>query len=211
MKRSVLISLLLVMLAGVASAQYTLETGGAPPAELAPALAATLQHQGSKIVGSDGKLYAEFWFRNSSVDGPATGEPDVSWTTVAHGTLIGAVRFPAAVQDRRGDKVQPGVYTLRFSFYPINGAHQGLEPSRDFLVLSPAAIDKDPNAKPTFKELMVMSRKASEIAHPLVLSMWKADSDWQAGLSQLENDWVLSVKIGETQISVIVKGVNSKA
>ena len=212
MKKSSLLTLLFLLLAQLGLAQYTLKTGGPPPAELAPSLAATLQQQGSQIIDSQGKLYAEFWFRNSSVDGPETGEPEVSWTTVAHGTLIGAVRFPAAAQDRRGDKIQPGVYTLRFSFYPIDGAHQGLEPSRDFLVLSPAAIDKDPNARPTFKQLMAMSRKASGVPHPLVLAMWKADpGDWKAGLSQLQNDWVLNVKIGSTPISVIVQGVNPKA
>jgi len=188
--------------------QYTVEQAGPPPADLSPEIVAALGGTGYKIVGSDGAVYAELWFRNSSVDGPVTGEQEVSWNTVAHGTLIGAARYPAQAQDRRGQVIKPGVYTLRFSYYPVNGAHQGLEPSRDFLILSPAAIDRDPTSTPKFDELMEMSRKASGTQHPAVLSCWKAEDDWQAGLTQMGEDWVLNVKVGETKISVIVKGVN---
>jgi len=188
--------------------QYTAEQAGPPPADLSPEIVAALGGTGYKIVGSGGATYAELWFRNSSVDGPVTGELEVSWNTVAHGTLIGAIRYPGKGEDRRGQVIQPGVYTLRFSFYPMNGAHQGLEPSRDFLILSPAAIDRDPTATPKFAELMQMSRHASHTQHPAVLSCWKAEDDWHAGLAQVGEDWVLSVKVGETKISVIVKGVN---
>ena len=39
--------------------------------------------------------------------------------------------------------------------------------------------------------------------------MWKADSDWEEGFAQLgEHDWVLSTKIGETQVSIILIGTN---
>ena len=202
--------LLFVLLPAVAAfGQYTLEQAGPPPAEVAPAMAAELQQQGSKIVASDGSVWAELWFRNSSVEGPETGEIDVSWNNVAHGTFIGVIRFPGQGEERRGQVIQPGVYTLRFSFYPVDGNHEGVEPSRDFLMLSPAAIDKDPNARPGFDELMEMSRKASGTPHPAGLSMWKGESDWKPGLSKLgEQDWVLNVKVGETPISVIVKGVN---
>ena len=202
--------LLSVLLPAVAAfGQYTLESAGAPPSEVAPAIAAELQQQGSKIVGSDGKVWAEIWFRKSSVEGPETGELDVSWATVAHGTLIGVIRFPEKREERRGQVIEPGVYTLRFSFYPADGNHEGVEPSRDFLMFSPAAVDKDPSAKPSFDELMKMSEEASGTPHPAGLSMWKGESDWQPGLSKLgENDWVLNVKVGETPISVIVKGVN---
>ena len=208
MTTSVRIFLLALALSGAAFAQYTLAPGGTPPSELAPAMAAELQAQGSKITDSAGKTYAELWFRKSSVDGPETGEMDVSWTTVAHGTLIGVIRFPAGAKDRRGQPLQPGVYTMRFSFYPMDGAHQGVEPSRDFLVLSPAAIDKDPKATPDFNTLMEMSRKASGTQHPAAMAMWKAEDDFEPGLPQVGDDWVLSVKIGETPISVIVEGVN---
>ncbi len=198
-----------LLAAGSAFAQYTLQTGGAPPSEVAPAIAAELRQESAKIVDGSGNVYAELWFRKSSVEGPNTGEIDVSWDTAAHGTLIGVIQFPAEAKDRRGQVIKPGVYTLRFSFYPVDGAHQGVEPSRDFLILSPADTDKDPKANPSFDELMDMSRKASGTQHPAVMSMWKGLSDWKAGLSELgEGEWVLNVKVGDTPISMIVAGVN---
>jgi hypothetical protein len=54
---------------------------------------------------------------------------------------------------------------------------------------------------------MAMSRKASGTPHPAVLSMWGAGASDAAGLAkQGENDWVLTKKIGDTTISVILVG-----
>ena len=197
------------MLALSAFGQYSLETAGAPPAEIAPEMAAELQQEGYKVLGGDGSVFAELWFRNSSVETSDSGEFEVTWNTVTHGTLIGVIHFPADAVDRRGMAIPAGVYTMRFSFYPADGAHQGVEPSRDFLILSKAADDKDPKATPGFEDLMKKSYEASGVPHPIVLAMWKPDSGWEAGLVKLgEHDWVLSVKVGETGISVIVAGIN---
>lgn len=204
------ILLALLSLAATAFAQYTLEKAGPPPAELAPEMAAALRQEGHKVLDAAGNVHAELWFRNASVDGADSGEMEVSWSTVAHGTFVGAIRYAGPGTDRRGQQIEPGVYTLRFSFYPVDGAHQGVEPSRDFLILSPAATDKDPAATPSFDELMDMSRKASGTPHPAGLSMWKEDSSsWKPGLEQLGEDWLLNVKVGDAQLSVIVVGVNA--
>ncbi len=207
MRIPIILSLLL-MAAGAALAQFTVEPAGAPPSELSPEMVAALQSEGHKIL-DNGQVYAELWFRKTGVDGPDSGEIDVSWSTAPHGVFIGAIRFPKGVQDRRGQQIQPGVYTLRFSYYPVDGAHQGAEPSRDFLLLSKAADDTDPTTKPDFKTLVAESRKASGTPHPAILAMWKADSDWKPGLVEMGEDQVLNVKIGDTQISVIVEGVNT--
>src|SRR6266542_3933987 len=50
-------------------------------------------------------------------------------------------------------------------------AEDGVAPQRDFLVLTPAADDKDPNSTPAQEELMTMSKKASGTPHPAVFSM----------------------------------------
>ncbi len=208
MKRFLLL-LMSVSVAALLWAGYALQPAGPPPGELSPGIVAILAPQGYKVVDDQGQVYAELWFRKDSPEGPPTGEVDVTWDTVPHGTLIGVIRYPNGGEDRRGQKIRPGVYTLRFSYYPVDGAHQGVEPSRDFLVLSPASIDKDANATPSFDQLMDMSRKASGTRHPAVIPVWKAEpGDWQQGLAQTGEDWVLSVKVGETPISVIVKGVN---
>ena len=65
-------------------------------------------------------------------------------------SLLGVVRYPERFRDRRGQTIKPGVYTMRYSFYPMNGNHQGVALQRDFAILSPAASDTDAAAKPAF-------------------------------------------------------------
>jgi len=126
---------------------------------------------------------------------------------VPHGSVLGVISFAANGADRRGQVLKPGVYTLRFSYFPLNGDHQGVAPQRDFLVLTPAADDQDAAAV-SFDPLMKMSRKASGTPHPAVLSMWSVESDFMPGLSEIgEGDVVLQTKIGEKQVAVVVKGV----
>ncbi len=101
----------------------------------------------------------------------------------------------------------PGVYTLRYGNYPVNGNHQGVAPQRDFLVLAPVALDKSGDAISDFDALMELSRKASGTPHPAVLSFWKADADQKPGFEkQGEKDWVLTTRIGDTTVSIILIG-----
>ena len=89
----------------------------------------------------------------------------------------------------------------------MNGNHQGVAPQRDFLVLVPAALDKTADVIADFDALMELSRKASGTPHPAVLSFWKADADQKPGLEkQGEKDWVLTVKLGDTAVSIILIG-----
>jgi hypothetical protein len=189
--------------------QYSVEPAGPPPSDLPAGMVAALSENGHKVVAQDGTPWAEFWFAKDSVEGDDTGELDVSWGNVAHGTFIGVVRWPSQGESRRGQVIEPGVYTLRFSFYPVDGAHQGVEPSRDFLILSKAEDDTDPNAKPDYETLMPQSMMAAGTPHPLTMACWKAEGDWQEGISQMDHDTVLGVKVGDTEINVIVKGINT--
>ena len=206
MRKLHLCFLLTVLAAGTVFAQYKSEPAGAPPAELAPAISQALEQQGTKIVGSNG-AFCEVWFRTSLPSGAKSSEESVTLPTIPHGTLLGAIRFPTQGADRRGQPIKPGVYTLRYSLQPLNGDHLGVSPQRDFLVMVPAGDDKDLNAAPNFDALMAMSRKASGTPHPAVLSMWGAGASDAAGFAkQGENDWVLTRKIGDTLISMILVG-----
>ena len=196
----------LLLLVSAAFGQYKTEAAGAPPSELDPAIVATLQKQGVKVLNGD-KLVCEIWFRNSLPTGGKGGEDNVTMTAVPHGSLLGAIRFPANGADRRGQTLKAGVYTMRFSMFPQNGDHQGVAPQRDFMLLSHAAEDKDVNATPNFEALVKMSQKASGTPHPAVFSFWKAEASAQPGIKlEGEHDWVLNAKIGDTPISMIVIG-----
>ncbi len=196
-----------LLAATAAFAQYSAQPAGDPPPEASTTISAALNKAGTKIVAGNGSAYVEIWLRSTMPSGPNTGESSVTLPTIPAGALLGLLRFPAKGADRRGQTIAPGVYTLRYGNYPVNGNHQGVAPQRDFLVLVPAALDKSTDAISDFDALMDLSRKASGAPHPAVLSFWKADADQKPGFEkQGEKDWVLTAKLGDTAVSVILIG-----
>lgn len=198
----------LLSLTSLVFAAHTYESAGAPPAGIDPAISALLQKEGVRIKDGD-KNVMELWFVNELPKGEPTSQPNVSLTTIPHGSLMGVVRFADRGQDRRGQTLKPGVYTLRLSYFPPDGNHQGVSEQRDFLLMSPADSDKDPKATPDFETLVDWSTRVSGTAHPAILSVWKTIPDnYKGGVVQEgEHDWVLQHKIGDTAVSVIVAGV----
>jgi len=205
--RKVVVSACLV--AAAAWAQYKLESAGAPPSELAPAIREALVKDGVRVVAASGKPFCEIWLRAKAPSGAKTTEENVSFTQIPHGSLLGAVRFPSQGADRRGQPIKAGVYTLRLSFYPVDGSHQGVAPQRDFLKIIPAARDTDLNATPAYEELVKMSNEASGTAHPAILSIWKPEgAPSGASLKQEGEDWVLYTTLGNQPIAILVVGVH---
>jgi len=195
----------LLLCAASVMAQYKAEPAGPPPSDLAPSIAGALQKDGTKIT-NNGTPYCEIWFRTDKPSGGKNAaEEAVTLPTIPQGALLAVIRFDGKGSDRRGQNLKPGVYTLRYSLMPVNGDHQGAAPQRDFMLLAPAADDKDLNAMPAFEALVDMSKKASGTPHPAVMSFWKAD-DAKTGLSQQGDDWVFQTKLGDTAIAVILIG-----
>ncbi len=188
--------------------QYTAAPSGGAPSELAGPVRDAMQKTGTKIAGNGTTI--EVWFRATAPKGTGSSEPDVTLTAIPQGALVGAIRITGKYTDRRGTTIQPGVYTLRYSDYPVNGEHQGVAPQRDFLLMVPAANDGDPASTPGFDALVAMSKKASGTPHPAVLSCYKSDSGDKPGLAKAgDTDWVLTGKMGDTMISVTVVGTVS--
>jgi len=198
---------LMLAMGGLLWADYKVEPAGAPPSELAPAIQQALQKQGAKIVGSDGTAWCEIWFREAAPAGKGSDEMGVTLKDIPLGSLVGAIRFPGKGADRRGQVIPPGVYTLRFELHPVDGAHQGVAEQRDFLVMSPAAMDTDLNAITPFNDLMKLSAKATGTPHPGILETWKDEPGAAGKLEKLgENDWYLHAQIGDKPIAVILVG-----
>lgn len=204
MKTSVLF---LFLAATLAFGQYKLEPAGAAPSELAPALAAELQ-PGTRILNPDGSVLCEVWVRKTAPSGEKSVEPNVVFPAIPHGALLGAIRFTGTGADRRGQQLKPGVYTLRYSLYPVDGAHQGVAPQRDFAVLALAADDKDPAALPAYEPLMKMSSKASGTPHPAILSIAPplGDAPNPGMVKEGEHDWMFNTRIGDTPMGIILVG-----
>lgn len=137
-----------------------------PPAELADPIKALLAGGGQKATA--GTTEVSFWWVKA-VPLKAGSEP-AAWSQVTEGTLVGAVRLSAALDDIRGRRIKAGVYTLRYGVQPNNGDHLGVSPFRDFLLLSPIALDKDP-APIEHDPLAEMSGKSIGSSHPAAWSI----------------------------------------
>ena len=192
----------LLLFAAAAWAQYTVAPAGAPPAEAA-AVAPLLLPDGVKVAGPNGST-VEVWLLAAM---PPAGTAEANATlAITHGALLGVARVSGPYADRRGLPIKPGVYTLRYSVYPVNGDHQGVAPQRDFAILARIADDKDPKTPLAFDPLMDLSRKGSGTPHPICLSIWKGGDGDGKLTKEGEHDWILNTKIGGAPVSVIVAG-----
>lgn len=199
---------LLAVSAALWGQEYKADKAGPPPSELASGISQALAKFGFQI-SSNGIAYCEIWLRENLPPGTGSHEPNVTLSNIAPGTLLGVIRFDEKGLDRRGQQIQAGVYTLRYAVMPMNGSHEGAAPQRDFLLLTPAAEDRDLNAITNFDALMTMSRKASHTAHPAVLSLRKADADSPGFSQQGDTDWVLESKVGDTPVVIVVVGTSA--
>jgi hypothetical protein len=204
---------LLLASAPLLGQQYKADKAGPVPPELAPGVAQALEKTGFQI-SKQGTAYCEIWLRTSLPPGAASRAksetlPNVTLPDIPQGMLLGVIRFDVDGADRRGQTVKAGIYTLRYGLMPANDSHQGASPHRDFLLLTPAAEDRDLNATPNFDALVAMSRKASHTAHPAVLSLWRADSDSPGFSQQGDSDWVLQSKVGDIPIDIVVAASSS--
>jgi hypothetical protein len=196
--------LLLPFAALVYAQDYKLETVATPAPGLPAAYAAEISGQGYRVAGPSGP-WCEIWFRKAIPTGAKPTDPAIAFP-IAQGTLLGVLRFPAAASDRRGQPLKPGVYTLRYSDFPADGAHQGVAPQRDFALATPIANDPDPKALPDFEKLVAQS-KTSGTTHPAVFSIEPpAGSAFPAVTKEGDHDIVLNVKIGDLPFAIIVAG-----
>ena len=131
----------------------------APPAELNAAIKNLLGKSGVRVTSNGTTL--DFWWADLKAE---------SWEALDEGAVVGAMRVAGAFEEIRGKKVAPGVYTLRYGLQPQNGDHLGVSENREFLLVSPAAVDKDP-APHGHEGTIELSKQAIGGSHPGVLSI----------------------------------------
>ena len=167
------------------------------PTEIAAALAAKLAPGGVRAT-ANGKALTFWWVKD--LQGQA-------WTDVPEGTLIGALKLEEAVPDIRGHVIKPGVYTLRYGIQPATSDHFGISPFRDFLLVSPAAVDMDP-AAPGHDGVIALSKQTLGGSHPAVLSI-DPPSAKQAPLdvstTQLGHKSLI-VQVGQLKFGIVLIG-----
>ncbi len=136
--------------------------GEPPPAELAPAVSALVAAGGARARVGEATL-TFWWVRALALATGASGPPQ--WSQVPEGSLVGVVHIASTFRDIRGRTIRPGVYTLRYGIQPVDGDHLGVSTYRDFLLVSPASVDRD--AAPAGHEgAIAMSKQTSGGSHP---------------------------------------------
>jgi hypothetical protein len=139
----------------------------AAPPELTAAMSAALASGSVTVKSGDAQLDL-WWVKAIALTKAPEGAP--AWGDVGDGTLVGAIRVGAQWSDVRGYVVRPGVYTLRYARQPANGDHLGVSPNREFLLMSPAAVDATPDPV-GYKGAVELSKQTVRRAHPSALSL----------------------------------------
>lgn len=196
-----------VLVAAPALAQVTAKPlSAAPPDNLQPAIKKLIGDVGVTIAAAGAAL--EFWWVTTL---PLAAAGAAEWSNVPEGALIGALRVTGPFREIRGKTIKPGTYTLRLGLQPQNGDHLGNSPFREFLLLSPAAVDGDP-APQGFDGTVALSKQTIGTAHPAALSI-DPPAATSAPLSTLKSDLghdgvVVEVKTsgGPLRFGVIVIG-----
>ena len=187
-------------------AQYKMDAAGSTaPTEISAAAVKDLQSPGMKILTPTGQVFCEVWFAKSAPTGGTSTESDVTLPTVPVGSLLGVIQFPAKGADRRGQVIPAGTYTLRYVLMPVNGAHLGAAPQRDFVAMLPAKADGGSVVKMSLDDVVAASTKVSGTSHPAVLSI--APGSGKSGFAKEgDHDWTLNTKVGDLPVAIILVG-----
>jgi len=178
----------------------------APADALSPEIAGLLQPTGIRVSQGDSRAICEIWLAKEwPLAADAATGPEVLYP-LTPGQLIGAIRFPRKTSDFREQDVPASVYVLRYGHQPVDGAHVGTSATRDFLLLLPAAKDRDP--KPLdYKALTTASKETTGGAHPGILSLQKAADGGEAPSvrQDADHEWTIVRLVGKAKQGSSVK------
>lgn len=167
------------------------------PADVAPEIAQKLAPTGIKVLRG-ARTVCDLWMCQVWDSKPGfTATAEVLYP-FQPGQLVGVVRFPRKASDFRDQDIEGGVYTLRYGQQPVDGAHVGTSPTRDFLVVIRAAEDKSAGVL----DLKVMNKASAAVAgsnHPVMLCLQKVQgTDAAPSLRHDERHdwWILRVRSG---------------
>jgi hypothetical protein len=164
MIRFFLIAISLLVISPVFAGSKVEAIGALTEASVSDPIKAAVEDKGWRVTGDDGKVMAELWLAKK-VDASGKEVMGANYGNIPEGTLLGVIRFPANTSDYRGQAIKAGYYTLRYTLILENGAHLGVSPTRDFVLLCAPGDDKDPKALPQ-PEVIKLSMKAVGSGHP---------------------------------------------
>jgi hypothetical protein len=165
---------------------------GAPADAVGGEIASLLSDSGFKVIRGASRTVCEFWLRKET-PAAAAASSGVNYP-FQEGELIGVIRFSRSGSDFRDQDIAEGVYTMRYGLQPVDGAHVGTFPTRDFLLLSKAEEDQSP-APADIKALTEKSAAAAETNHPAILALVKLDEkaeSYPSITANEEKEWAIA-------------------
>lgn len=172
----------------------------APKEGISAEIAALLSPTGFKVIRGESRVICEVWPCKEWPIKEVKASNDVLYP-FQPGQVMGVARFPRKGSDFREQDVPAGLYTLRYGQQPVDGAHVGTSPTRDFLLLTPADKDKSPDIIADFKALSKASAQTTGASHPAILSLQR-QSDSKDALAirhQEDKDWWIVRFTGKTK------------
>jgi hypothetical protein len=169
------------------------------PSGVAPEIGSLLESTGFKVFKGS-SVVCEIWLAKEwpiAADATTGGEVIYPLTP---GQLIGVIRYPRKTEDFRGQEIAAGTYLMRYAQQPIDGAHVGTSPTRDFLALTPVAKDRDPKTI-DYKALVEASKEVSGTAHPAILSLQRVEEGaMPESIREVsEREWVIANFVGKAK------------
>jgi hypothetical protein len=203
---AVVASLILFPALHVSAQEYAVSSAeAAPTGALAPEISSLLDAKGIKVTKGSTTV-CELWFAKEwPVEANATTGGEVIYPLTV-GQVIGAIRFPKKTGDFREQDMPAGVYVMRYAQQPVDGAHVGTSPTRDFLALSPAAKDRDPKTI-DYKALVGVSKDSTGTAHPGIMSLQRVEGGGASPSVREVSDkeWVIVHVVGKMKQGGSVK------
>jgi hypothetical protein len=177
----------------------------APTGAVAPEITSLLQPTGFQLA-KGGSAFVEVWLAKEwpiAADAKASGDLNYALTP---GQLIGVARYAKKGADFRDQPIPAGTYVMRYAQQPVDGAHVGTSPTRDFLLLLPADKDREPKTM-EYKTLTATSKETTGTAHPAILSLQAAEAGGAplAVIEDAERMWVIVHFVGKAKEASGVK------
>ncbi len=159
----------------------------APADAISKEIAPLLQPTGIRVIRGTSRKICDIWLcKQWKVKSFKLGN-DLNYPFTP-GQLIGVVRFHRKGRDFRAQDIAKGVYTLRYAQQPVDGAHVGTSPTRDFVLMIQTSRDKS-GAPLQFEKLTQDSAEAAGTNHPCILSLQKAGEKAPLIRNNSELDW----------------------
>lgn len=183
------------------SQEYQAEKLDTPVAvgAVSPEIAALLAPSGFKV-SKGGQVLCEIWLAKEwPLAADAKTSPEILYPLTL-GQLIGVARYPRKAADFRDQEIPAGTYVIRYAQQPVDGAHVGTSPTRDFFALLPAAKDREPKTL-DYKTLTATSKETTGTAHPAILSLQKPGEDGgPLSIREIaDKEWTIVRFVGKTK------------